>query len=86
VTNFPELIYASGYESATICVEVVEHMAEEDFRVVEEVLGEPLGRYKDWATRYVFSPDTHVKLDRLTRHLRFRGLEHVIEVELTWRP
>ncbi len=76
-----------GYEPVEHNVIVRSHMAEEQFRSVERILGNPpllRERYKAWADKYAFAPATAAAVEALCTYLRDRNLAHEYDLRYRW--
>lgn len=74
------------YDVVDVSVDVESALTTEQFRAIERLLQEPLGRHKEWATRYVFTvdPAQPFVVAALAEYLRAQGLPHGIERKEVW--
>jgi hypothetical protein len=75
-----------GYQHDGHTVEITQAITEEQFRRIEEILGHPPARFKDWAETYHFSAPDTATAERLCEYLRGQKVRHAIERRETHTP
>ncbi|MGA2162923.1 MAG: hypothetical protein ABSH36_00460 [Solirubrobacteraceae bacterium] len=74
----------AGYRYIAECIQVMQMLTETQFRAIEGILDEPLGRFKGWADHFVFSPHSPPVAQALREYLCAQGLPHTSECEEAW--
>lgn len=76
----------NGYRYAGESVEIPQSITEAQFRAIEQILGEPPARFKEWAEKFHFEPTDPRRAAVLLRYLRDENISHSIERLETWAP
>jgi hypothetical protein len=76
----------NGYRYAGESVEIPQSVTEAQFRTIEQILGEPPARFKDWAEKFYFEPTNPRRATTLRKYLRNHNIAHSLERTETWTP
>jgi hypothetical protein len=76
----------NGYRYAGESVEIPQSITEAQFRAIEQILGEPPARFKEWAEEFHFEPTDPRRAAALLRYLRDQNISHSIERLEMWAP
>jgi hypothetical protein len=68
-----------GYRYTSETVEIPQKLTEEQFRRIEAILCRPPERFKDWADKFFFDPQTPALGDQLREYLREQRIAHSVE-------
>jgi hypothetical protein len=76
----------AGYRYAGESIEIPQSITEAQFRTIEQILGEPPARFKDWAEKFYFEPTNPRRATALRKYLRDQNIAHSLERTETWTP
>jgi hypothetical protein len=76
----------AGYRYAGESIEIPQSITEAQFRTIEQILGEPPARFKDWAEKFYFEPTNPRRATTLRKYLRDQNIAHSLERTETGTP